>query len=128
MENLEILEVRENSNDVLSSPKHLEIQVKGHLHDSINNASKKNEQKNSQIKDLIVKEMTNEGIQSILKILFSDHIVLKLFWFFCVIVSTGLCSYLVLQSLFSYLAFEVNMATTNKLEVQSDFPKITICK
>ena len=124
MENLEVLDVSENSNHAQSSSKHVVTPVKSTLNDAL----KRNEQKNSQIKDLIVKEMTNEGIQSILKILFSDHIVLKLFWFLCVIVSTGLCSYLVLQSLFSYLAYEVNMATTNELEVQSDFPKITICK
>jgi hypothetical protein len=124
MENLEVLDVSENSNHAQSSPTHVVTPVKSTLNDAL----KRNEKKNSQIKDLIVKEMTNEGIQSILKILFSDHIVLRLFWFLCVIVSTGLCSYLVLQSIFSYLAFEVSTSKTNKLEDEIDFPKITICK
>ena len=80
------------------------------------------------IKDLISENLSNEAIQASLKILFSTHKLIKIFWTICILVSMGLCSYLVVQSILTYLAFGVITTTTNIVENPTDFPKITICK
>ena len=80
------------------------------------------------IKHLISENLSNEAIQASLKIIFSTHKVIKIFWTLCLLVSIGLCAYLVVQSILTYLAFGVITTTTNIVENPKDFPKITICK
>ena len=94
----------------------------------LNSDKKLKREQNKPIKNLVRKELSNEAIQSLLKIFFSTNIILRLFWIVCVIVSTGLCSYLIVQSIFTYLTFGVTTTTLNIVENPTNFPKITICK
>ena len=87
-----------------------------------------NYEKLDQIKQILTKDLSNEAIQSFLKIFFSTHKVIKFFWLLCVLVSMGLCSYLVIQSILSYLSYGVSTSTKNVVENPTDFPKITFCK
>jgi hypothetical protein len=80
------------------------------------------------IKDLLSENLSNEAIQASLKIFFSTHKVIKIFWTLCILVSMGFCAYLVVQSILAYLTFGVITTTTNIVENPTDFPKITICK
>jgi hypothetical protein len=74
------------------------------------------------------KELTNEAIQGLFKIIYSPHVAIKLFWTFSIVVSLGLCSFLVVQTIMTYLNFGVNTTLRNVVENPTDFPKITICK
>ena len=80
------------------------------------------------IKDLIREDLSNEAIQASLKAFSTTHTIVKTFWFLCILVSMGLCSYLVVQSILTYLAYGVITTDTNIVENPTDFPKITICK
>jgi hypothetical protein len=95
-----------------------------------NTANKSNLEldKNKRIYTLAKKELTNEAIQGLFKIYFSSHILIKLFWTCGIIVSVGLCSYLIVQTIMTYLNFSVNTTLRSITENLADFPKITICK
>ena len=87
----------------------------------------RNEQ-NNLIKKILRKELTNESIQDFLKIFFSPYKSLKVFWTASTLIAVSLTSYLVVQSVLTYLSYGVNTTTRNIVENPTDFPKITICK
>ncbi len=100
---------------------------------SINNKNNSNElnlklDENQRIYTLAKKELTNEAIQGLFKIYFSSHILIKIFWTCGIIVSVGLCSFLIVQTIMTYLSFGVNTTLRSITENPADFPKITICK
>jgi len=61
------------------------------------------------------------------KIAYSPNKLIKLFWTFSLLVSFGLTAYLILQSILSYLSFEVYTTSRTIFETPALFPKITIC-
>jgi hypothetical protein len=82
---------------------------------------------NRQIKELIKRELTNEAIQDFFKVFFASHLSIKIFWTISIVISVGLCSYLVIQSILTYMSYGVNTTTRNIVENPTDFPRITIC-
>ena len=91
-------------------------------------SEKRSSEKWKLIKTIIKKELSNEAIQAFLKIFFSSHAVIKIFWILGALVPTGLCSYLILQTILAYFTYGVSTKTANVVENPTDFPKITICK
>jgi hypothetical protein len=85
-------------------------------------------EQSKRISSLVKKEITNEAIHGILKIIYSSLVTIKLFWSFSIVVSMGLFSYLVLQTIVTYLNFGVNTSFRNIVENPTDFPKVTVCK
>ncbi len=85
-------------------------------------------EQNKRIFGLARKELTNEAIQGLFKVIYSPHVAIKLFWTFSIVVSLGLCSFLVVQTIMTYLNFGVNTTLRNVVENPTDFPKVTICK
>jgi hypothetical protein len=85
-------------------------------------------EQNSQIKKIFRKELTNESIQNFVKIFRSPYKSIRIFWAVSILLTVGLTSYLVIQSILTYLSYGVNTATRNVVENPTDFPKITICK
>ena len=83
---------------------------------------------NRQIKELIRRELTNEAIQDFFKVFFASHLSIRIFWTISIVIAVGLCSYLVIQSILTYLSYGVNTTTRNIVENPTDFPRITICK
>ncbi|CAF0969119.1 unnamed protein product [Brachionus calyciflorus] len=77
----------------------------------------------SEIKESLLSS-TSHGIPNMIR---SDKLALRLMWIFFTIVSTGLCSYMIVQSIMNYLRFE----TTSKIQIHSEtssiFPAVTIC-
>ncbi|CAF0924898.1 unnamed protein product [Brachionus calyciflorus] len=67
---------------------------------------------------------TSHGIPNIIR---SDKLAIRLMWIFFAVVSTGLCSYMIVQSIMNYFSFE----TTSKIQIHTEkssiFPAITIC-
>ena len=78
--------------------------------------------------EAIVKEtLYNSIAQAIFRIGHTPHLIVKIFLFVCVFVSTGISSYLVIESILRYLSFEVNTHTRRIFEMPTEFPKVTIC-
>ncbi|CAF0880179.1 unnamed protein product [Brachionus calyciflorus] len=67
---------------------------------------------------------TSHGIPNIIR---SDKLAIRLMWIFFTVVSTGLCSYMIVQSIMNYFSFE----TTSKIQIHTEkssiLPAITIC-
>ena len=79
------------------------------------------------IASLIKENVGFEGAQAVVRVLDSKNIFLKLFWVFCLLVSNLVCGYLLVQTLLTYLDFQVYTTTTTVHETPAVFPKITIC-
>jgi hypothetical protein len=80
-----------------------------------------------EIKPLAKEILYNSIAQAILKIIDTPFIVLKIFLFIFVLISTAFSAYLVVQSFFAYFAYEVVTTTRTLSETPAPFPKITIC-
>ena len=65
--------------------------------------------------------------QAIIKILLTPHITLKLFLLLCVLGTTGYASFLVMQSIMTYLSYGVLTTSRIKFENPTIFPKVTFC-
>ena len=81
-----------------------------------------------EIRHLFVTNVTNEAFQGFFKVLFAPKKTIKIFWFLSLIVSNALNAYLVVQSILTYLTFEVSTSSKFLAENPTLFPKITICK
>ena len=81
-----------------------------------------------EIRHLFVTNVTNEAFQGFFKVLFAPKKTIKIFWILSLIVSNALNAYLVVQSILSYLTFEVSTSSKFLAENPTLFPKITICK
>ena len=77
--------------------------------------------------DLISQSLTNSISQSVLKILITPHLTLKVYLFMMILVTCSVASYMVAQSVAKYLDFEVITTTRTIYEKPSLFPKVTIC-
>jgi len=85
-------------------------------------------EQSKRISGIVRTEITNEAIHGIFKIIYSSLFTIKLFWTFSLVVSMGLFSFLVMQSIMTYLSFGVNTSLRNIVENPTDFPKVTVCK
>ena len=76
----------------------------------------------------LVKELLyNSLAQAIIKIFITRHTFLRIFLVLFVLILTSLAAFLVVQSILSYLSFEVITMSRKIFETPTDFPKITIC-
>jgi hypothetical protein len=89
--------------------------------------SKLCQNRNFKINILIKEALYNSTAQSIIKIIETPSLALKVFLLCRVILSSGLCSYLVIQLIISYLSYGVSTASRTLYETPALFPKITIC-
>ena len=80
-----------------------------------------------EIKQLLNEDLTNFLAQAILKTIFTPHLILKIFLSVCVLVSSVLASYLVVQSILDFFTYGV--ATTSRIyfDTPTLFPKVTFC-
>ena len=79
------------------------------------------------IKSLIKETLYNSTAQSIIKIIETPCLALKVYLLLCVILSSSLCSHLLIQLILSYFSHSVSTASRTLYETPSTFPKITIC-
>ena len=88
--------------------------------------SKKNEKLESILntaKELFV-ETTSHGIPHIIR---SKSLLIKLVWLIFFLISTGLCAYLISESVSDYLKFEVTTKTRILFDQKVPFPTVNIC-
>ena len=79
------------------------------------------------IKNLIKDNIGFEGAQALIRIFDNKNVFLKIFWVVCLLGSNLICGYLLLQTLLTYLSFQVFTTATTVNENPAVFPKITIC-
>ena len=80
-----------------------------------------------QIQLLIKEILFNSTAQAILKIYQTKSWVIKIFWLVCLACACSLCSYFVIESVITFVSYEVNTKTRSFTEQTSLFPKITFC-
>ena len=75
------------------------------------------------------KEVLNNSIsQAIIRIIHTPYVGLKIFLIVFIITSSSLTSYLVIQSITSYLYYKVITTSRTIFESTSPFPRVTFCK
>ena len=83
--------------------------------------------KNEEIKlksiDLLL-VTTIHGIQNIAK---SSHAPVKIIWFFCLMISSGYCAYLMSISFINFFEYDVITNINTIYEQQSEFPAVSFC-
>ena len=79
------------------------------------------------IKNLIKENIGFEGAQALVRVFDAKKAFFKIFWSLCLLFSNLMCGYLLVQTLFTYLSFQVFTTTTIVHENPAVFPKITIC-
>jgi hypothetical protein len=90
-----------------------------------------NANKSKKIKE-VIHEIAKETFQTpltmaVTNIVFTPHYPLKIFLFIFVLVSTGLASYTVIQSVMAYFNFDVTTTSRTLYETPTLFPKVTFC-
>ena len=96
-----------------------------------NNNTQRKREKQKRTRKLIIKliseSFTNSLTQAIIKLLATPHTILKMYLFVNVCAAIGIASYMVLQSIMSYLSYEVITTSRTVYEKPTTFPKILIC-
>jgi hypothetical protein len=79
------------------------------------------------IKNLSKEILCNSLSQAIIKIILTPYLFLKIILLLFVLVSSGLASYLVIQSILVYLRYGVSTTSRTIYETRVLFPKVTFC-
>ncbi len=83
--------------------------------------------KNEFIINLCKEVLYNSLAQSIIKIVFTPHKILKVFLSIFALLSSCLAAYLVLQSIMTYFTYGVTSTSRTIYETPTLFPKVTFC-
>jgi hypothetical protein len=83
--------------------------------------------KNHELKCVVKDTLYNPLSQAIIKLVETPYFTLKAFIFTCILISIGLCAYLIIELVRSYLTFGVSTTTRTVYETSVVFPKVTIC-
>ena len=75
------------------------------------------------LKELVLNS-TSHGIPQSIR---TRHTSIRVMWLVLFVISTGFCSFLIVQSVLQYFEFEVITKIRVINEVESEFPRITIC-
>jgi hypothetical protein len=94
---------------------------------AINNESNKDTYTTLKILRVIRKNLTDSTIHAIPNIFSINHLIIKIMWLGCLLVSGSLCSYFIVSSIQEYLEYHV--ITNIKIENENPigFPSVTIC-
>jgi len=82
---------------------------------------------NREVRSLIKETLYNSAAQAIVKIYESPFFTVKTFLLASVLVSSGLCSFLILELIVSYLSYGVVTVSRTLYETPALLPKVTIC-
>ena len=72
----------------------------------------------------IILSSTIHGLPSILR---TKRSFLKFIWFFCTIISSAICAFMLTKSITDYFDYDLVTTTSVKVEIPLAFPKIKIC-
>lgn len=80
-----------------------------------------------QIKEAIHEAATDSTAHSIPHMFKRDNVILKVFWFICLLAATGVCAWMVSSSILDYMSYDTVSKTENVLEIPATFPTISFC-
>ena len=83
--------------------------------------------KSKKVENLLRDILYNSLAQAIIKLILTPHTVLKIFLIACVLASTGLASYLVIEAIMNFLEYGVTTTSRTIFENPTLFPKVTFC-
>ena len=83
--------------------------------------------KNDKVKEILTEAFETPWFKSMVKIVYSPYLILKIFLFIFILVSTGYASYLTIESIVAYLEYGVTSKTRTFSETPTLFPKVTFC-
>ena len=81
----------------------------------------------NRLKKIIEEGFTYSTIHGLPNIATNKHVPIKILWTVCLLVSTGVCSFLIITGVMSYLEYDVISKVSIFNEVTSPFPTISIC-
>ena len=115
-----------------SSPVTLFVKEMSNLEKPISNLKKNNETSEtkgaeSQITLILKEHLTNEMFASILHIIHTPRILLKIFLTLFLLVAMSLFAYTTVNLFLSYFDYSVTTITRNIYETPTNFPKVTVC-
>ena len=79
------------------------------------------------LKHILKEDFAYSSIHGFSNIANNKHLPIKIFWAISVLVSTSVCSYLIVSSVLNYLKYEVTTKMSVISETTSPFPTISIC-
>ena len=85
------------------------------------------EKKRAAIIRRMLRSRRNEAVQGVLKVAHADHMIIKVFWIVALVIASGLCAYLIVESVVTYLEYRVFTTSRTVIETPTEFPKVTIC-
>ena len=76
---------------------------------------------------ILIETLTTSTIHGLPNLIRSNRKVVKILWTICFLISSGLCAYLLIESIISYLKFDVVTTVRVLNEPSSEFPAIMLC-
>ena len=83
--------------------------------------------KSKKVENLLRDILYNSLAQAVIKLILTPHVVLKIFLIACVLASTGLASFLVIEAILTFLEYGVTTTSRTIFENPTLFPKVTFC-
>ena len=80
-----------------------------------------------EIKHLAKERFYNSILQSLIKIIETPFMTLKVFVLIYILILTALSSYSVVETFLAFYAYEVTSTSRTLYEIPAQFPKVTIC-
>ena len=91
------------------------------------NLKPKTQNESFKFNNMIRETLDNSVAHAIIKIVETPIFSLRVFLFLCVILSSGLCSYLIIELTMSFLSYGVSTTSRTLYETPAPFPKVTVC-
>ena len=89
--------------------------------------SEKEKHINTKVETYLDENLKNEMFKGLLTLLYTPHLVNKLFWAINLLVSYALISYLTFMAIHTYLEYGVHTTERTVFETPAVFPKVTVC-
>ena len=84
-----------------------------------------NRNKNAHLMRTLIKEnIGNETGHAIIKLIYTEHRVLKFFWAFSLFLTSGFCAYLITKTFIAYFSYETFTSSKSVFETPTIFPKV----
>lgn len=80
-----------------------------------------------QLRQMVVKILKSSTVDGLPNLIKNEKTTLKIMWTLFILLSTGLCSYLIIKNVTSYFTFDVVTKIRELNEFPSTFPTISIC-
>ena len=92
------------------------------------NNNSTNDEQTIQVKQILKDRLYNSIAQSIIEIVKTPHLSIKIFLILAIFISSAITALLIIQSFLDYYKYDVTKTTRTIFDMPSLFPKVTICQ